>query len=54
MISSDAVVAITTWAKGSGRASCGGITQGILVGPQRAWIDQTLKGWNRSMQWGND
>jgi hypothetical protein len=54
MTSSDAIVAITTWAKGSGRSNCGRITQGILVGPQRAWIDQTLSGWNRSARWSGN
>jgi hypothetical protein len=54
MTSGDGIVAITTWAKGTGRSSCGGMTQGILVGPQRAWIDRTLKEWNRTAQWGND
>ncbi|WP_298957748.1 trypsin-like serine protease [uncultured Methylobacterium sp.] len=43
------VVAVTTWA--SGRGGCGGTTQGVLVGPQRAWIDRTLAGWGAAARW---
>jgi hypothetical protein len=51
MASGMAVAAITSWSSpGKGR-SCGGLTQGILVGPQRAWIDRVLKGWNRAASW---
>jgi hypothetical protein len=39
------VVAVTTWAEGAGKSRCGARTQGVLVGPQRAWIDSTLEGW---------
>jgi hypothetical protein len=45
------VFAVISWAKGAGRSSCGRITQGVLLGPQRAWIDQTLQGWGRSARW---
>ena len=48
MAAGDAVVAITSWSTAAGGQGCGGITQGILVGPQRAWIDQTLAGWKRA------
>ncbi|MEH3118299.1 MAG: trypsin-like serine protease [Methylorubrum populi] len=41
------VVAIAAWVKGA----CGGLTQGILLGPQRDWIDRTLSGWAASAQW---
>ena len=34
--------------------SCGGVTQGILLGPQRDWIDRTLKGWNRAALWAGN
>lgn len=51
MTAGDAVVAITSWSTAAGGQGCGGITQGILVGPQRAWIDQTLAGWKRAAQW---
>jgi hypothetical protein len=51
MTSGDAVVAITSWSSPAKGRSCGGITQGILVGPQQNWIDQTLRGWGRAAQW---
>lgn len=54
MASGTSVAAITSWSSpGKGR-SCGGVTQGILVGPQREWIDRTLKGWNRAALWAGD
>ena len=43
---SDEVVAITDWASGNGGKSCGSLTQGALVGPQRSWIDETLRRWH--------
>lgn len=46
-----AVVAITSWSTAAKGGSCGDMTQGVLVGPQRAWIDRILKGWNRNAQW---
>jgi hypothetical protein len=52
MASGDAVVAITSWSTTAQGQGCGGVTQGILVAPQRAWIDQTLASWKRSAQWG--
>lgn len=45
------VVAVTSWAKGAGRASCGQMTQGVLVAPQRSWIDATLRSWSREALW---
>jgi hypothetical protein len=45
------VFALTSWAKGAGRSSCGRTTQGVLLGPQRAWIDRTLQGWGRAAAW---
>lgn len=42
------VLALAAWVGGT----CGGLTQGILVGPQRGWIDRVLAGWGRSAQWG--
>ena len=41
------VVALAAWVKGS----CGGLTQGILLGPQRAWIDRTLGAWGAAARW---
>lgn len=39
------VVGIIAWSSGQGRRGCGGITQAILVAPQRAWIDRVIAGW---------
>ena len=47
-----AIAAITSWSSPAKNRSCGGLTQGILVGPQRDWIDRILKGWNRAALWG--
>jgi hypothetical protein len=46
-----AVFAVSTWATGAKRRACGGYSQGVLLGPQRAWIDTTLQGWGRSARW---
>lgn len=45
-----AVAAITTWAAGSAKG-CGDMSQGVLVGPQRRWIDGVLAGWGRTAAW---
>ena len=42
-----AVVALAAWVKDA----CGGLTQGILLGPQRDWLDWTLAGWNAAARW---
>jgi hypothetical protein len=47
----DAVVAITSWARGERGRDCGEFTQGILVGPQRTWIDRTMSAWGRAARW---
>lgn len=39
------VLAIATWAAGSGARHCGTVTQGPLVAPQRGWIDSVLRAW---------
>jgi hypothetical protein len=41
------VVAVAAWVGGA----CGGLFQGVLVGPQRAWIDATLAGWGLAARW---
>ncbi len=41
------VLALAAWVK----SACGGLTQGILLGPQRGWIDRTLGGWGTSARW---
>ncbi|MBM6592380.1 S1 family peptidase [Microvirga pudoricolor] len=45
------VAAVTIWSSAANGRGCGGLTQGILVGPQRDWIDRTLAGWGRAAQW---
>ncbi|MGO4525593.1 trypsin-like serine protease [Microvirga sp. 2MCAF35] len=54
MASGTSVAAITSWSSPAKGRSCGGVTQGILVGPQREWIDRILKGWNRTASWNSD
>ncbi len=54
MASGTTIAAITSWAAPAKGRSCGGLTQGILVGPQRAWIDKVLKGWNRAALWSGN
>jgi hypothetical protein len=46
-----AVVAVTAWAGGESGRACGGLTQGILVGPQRNWIDRITSDWKRTVRW---
>lgn len=47
----NSVFAVTAWAAGNRQSTCGTITQGILLGPQRQWIDRTLQGWGRQARW---
>jgi hypothetical protein len=51
MALAETVVAVTGWSAAATGRGCGGLTQGILLGPQRDWIDATLAGWNRAAQW---
>jgi hypothetical protein len=46
-----AVFAVATWATGPKGRGCGAYTQGILLGPQRAWIDKSLGAWERAATW---
>lgn len=41
------VVALTVWAEGAGKTGCGALTQGLLIAPQRSWIDGVMKGWGQ-------
>lgn len=43
-----AVLAVSAWAAGK---ACGGVSQGVLLGPQRDWIDRTLSGWGSAALW---
>lgn len=45
VFAADGVLAVTVWAEGPGKAACGALTQGLLVAPQRAWIDGVLAKW---------
>jgi hypothetical protein len=48
-----AVVAVTTWSRGESEKNCGSLTQGILLGEQRAWIDDVLARWDRAATWND-
>ena len=37
------LVATTTWTTGTGKAECGALTQGALLGPQSDWIAKYMK-----------
>ncbi|MGY6567824.1 MAG: S1 family peptidase [Salinarimonas sp.] len=51
-VSADGLVfAVTSWTTGPGSRACGALTQGILLGPQRGWIDQVTSRWNRRPHW---
>ena len=46
-----ALVAIIAFAEGKGRAHCGKLTQGVLVAPQRQFIDKILAAWGEKARW---
>lgn len=48
---SDGVVAVSSWSTGPSGKQCGLLSQGVLVAPQRGWIDRTLAGWGESADW---
>jgi S1-C subfamily serine protease len=39
------VVGIVAWTTGRSGRGCGGVTQSILVAPQREWIESVIAGW---------
>ncbi|CAH1652834.1 Trypsin-like serine protease [Hyphomicrobiales bacterium] len=45
------VSAVTSWSTGPKGKSCGLLTQGILVAPQRGWVDTTLSQWGEAARW---
>ena len=47
----DAVIAVTSWSTGPSGKQCGLLSQGVLVAPQRGWIDRTLSQWGESARW---
>jgi len=54
MILGGGVAAITTWSSPAKGRGCGGVTQGVLVGPQRDWIERIAQGWNRTIRWSEN
>lgn len=48
---SGGVVAVSSWSTGPSGKQCGLLSQGVLVAPQRSWIDRTLSGWGESADW---
>ena len=48
------VVAIANYSTGPSGRSCGDLTQGTFLGPQRSWIDSTLVDWgNQQAMWSS-
>jgi S1-C subfamily serine protease len=47
------IVAVTSWSTGPSGKSCGLLSQGVLVSPQRNWIDGTLAKWTERAFWTN-
>ncbi|MBV9568819.1 MAG: trypsin-like serine protease [Hyphomicrobiales bacterium] len=45
------LVAIIAFAEGTGHARCGKLTQGVLLAPQRQFIDAKLAEWGESARW---
>lgn len=45
------VVAVTSWSTGASGRRCGLLSQGVLLAPQRGWIDRTLAQWGQSAGW---
>ncbi|MFI5015739.1 MAG: S1 family peptidase [Hyphomicrobiales bacterium] len=45
------LVAVIAFAEGYGNTHCGKLTQGVLVAPQRAFIDATLTRWGATAHW---
>lgn len=45
------VFAVTSWSTGAQGRQCGLLSQGVLLGPQRNWLDRTLAGWGEAASW---
>lgn len=41
-----ALVGVTVWADGEGKKHCGALTQAVRLGPQRGFIEDTLRAWS--------
>jgi secreted trypsin-like serine protease len=48
------LVAITSWSTGYEKKKCGNLTQGILLGAQKHWINTVLQEWYSSVHWITD
>jgi len=48
---SGSLLAVIAFAEGAGKSRCGRLTQGVLVAPQRPFIDATLAGWGEAARW---
>ncbi|RDJ22998.1 S1 family peptidase [Bosea caraganae] len=51
LLGSKDVVAVSSWSTGPKGRNCGLLSQGVLVAPQRGWIDGTLSQWGESASW---
>ena len=51
MFDGPAVVAISSWSTGPAGRECGLLSQGVLVAPQRGWIDTILGQWGQTARW---
>jgi hypothetical protein len=51
MLGDGAITAVTSWSTGPSAKSCGLLSQGVLVAPQRSWIDGTLSQWGENASW---
>lgn len=51
ILSEGGIIAVTSWSTGTGGKQCGLLSQGVLVAPQRGWIDRTLASWSESADW---
>jgi hypothetical protein len=51
IFSGSAVVAVSSWSTGPAGRECGLLSQGVLVAPQRGWIDTTLAQWGQNARW---
>jgi S1-C subfamily serine protease len=50
---SGSVIAVTSWSTGPKGRDCGLLTQGVLVAPQRSWLDRVLSGWREAARWSS-
>lgn len=51
LLGGEDVVAVASWSTGPKGRNCGLLSQGVLVAPQRRWIDGTLSQWGENANW---